>query len=142
VSGSRWPGWAAPLAGCCPRPAWPVFGRLAETVAFTGAHLEIRDIYGPRLRNIPADSKDRVPDLSTVPLDRHGLLSAEVGLPEPLRRVATAAATFAQRKDLGLEAAGAGLVEMASRLDDIDRHGSAAIRRLFPDPAPDPGGAR
>lgn len=111
-------------------------------MAFTGDPQEIRDIYGPRLQNMPADSEHKVPDVSTVLLGEHGPLSVEVGLPRVLSRVAQAAGTFADTKDKGLTAAGAGLVEMASRLADIDRQGGEAIRRLFPEPAPGAGGAR
>jgi hypothetical protein len=102
----------------------------------TGNPDEIRR-YGETFRRTP----ETEPAVSwEPPYSPDGPLSD--GLAIVQNQKATAATDFASTKDRGIVAAGDGLVRIAENLAEFDREGAAAIKRLFPDPAPGTGGGQ
>ena len=94
-------------------------------------------LYGEMFRGIP----EKEPPLRPEPLlGPDGPLSTGLAGVQNLK--AFAAADFARTKDQGIVAAGNGLMQIATHLDDVDRRGADAIARLFPDPVPGSGGER
>jgi hypothetical protein len=92
----------------------------------TGVPDAIR-LYGEMFQAIPEKEPPLRPRALLGP---DGPLSAGLAGTQNLK--AFAAADFAQTKDQGTVAAGAGLVLIAARLDEFDRQGANGIRQLFP----------